>query len=246
MLAQVTTRKRNKTGLNLSSTTACWFSWHMIHNLVTGQEPNTSLSYSPDGMIWTLPYCLRYTGLNCWWTATCTFVSTCTPASLSLSFLRPLLQKLQRLNLSKLHLEAWRISSYPLHAVTEGWASPSITHSVAMESAGWGLRSLIGLLIHRTILSPRPGPHRPSRRPPFCPSMVVQRMPGPLLPTSLLWDQGRRGATFLYSWGRGEGWERTADAILETQQFLMITSPLAACEVSVCYAPSLLLSTTDS
>lgn len=108
------------------------------------------------------------------------------------------------------------------------------------------LRAVISYLIHRIILSPRPGPHRPSRRPPFCPSMVVQRMPGPLLPTSLLWDQGRRGATFLYSWGRGEGWERTADAIPETQQFLMITSPLAACKVSVCYAPSLLLSTTDS
>lgn len=109
----------------------------------------------------------------------------------------------------------------------------------------------------RTAISYRPShpqdnsqsktrPSQALQKTPFCPSMVVQRMPGPLLPTSLLWDQSRRGATFLYSWGRGEGWERTADAILETQQFLMITSPLAACEVSVCYAPSLLLSTTDS
>jgi len=46
----------------------------------------------------------------------------------------------------------------------------------------------------------------------------------------------------------GEGWERTADAtILDqlcTQQFLMITSFLAACGVPACFATSLLLSDT--
>lgn len=63
-----------------------------------------------------------------------------------------------------------------------------------------------------------------------------------LLPPPLLWYQGRRDATFSCSWGRGERWERTTDATLEPQQFILTASPMTACGVSACFAHSVLLS----
>ena len=90
--------------------------------------------------------------------------------------------------------------------------------------------------------STRPqGPHRPSNTSPCSPRAATQRMPGPLLHTPLLWHQGRRDATFSRSRPRAEGWERTVDTTPETPLVLMTASPLAACGVSACFAPPLLL-----